>query len=62
MSDYIKKPLENSNWHPSDGDYVSKSILKEEITFRKKQKRKKFIISVLAITHILLLLLITLYY
>lgn len=62
MSDFIKNPIKENGWHPSHGDYVSKSIMEEEHIHNKKERRKKTIISFLAITHIILLVSIILAY
>lgn len=62
MSDLIKNPLTNKYWDPSKGDYVSKSIIKENLKYEKKQRRKKLFIGTLTVLHLFLLLLVFLLY
>jgi hypothetical protein len=58
MSNLINNPVSHHNWDPSKGDFINNSIINENILFVKKQKRRRAIISFLALTHILLILLV----
>ncbi|MCB0730880.1 MAG: hypothetical protein KDC88_07595 [Ignavibacteriae bacterium] len=62
MSDYIQNPIVNKDWDPTKGDYYSQKVMEEDKLYIRRKRRSKILVSFLAIAHILLLILIFLYY
>ena len=62
MKNFIENPIKHSEWDPSKGDFISHSVFEEDKRYYKRQQKKKTFITILAITHILLLFIIFLMY
>lgn len=62
MKNFIDNPIKSQHWDPTKGDYINENVLNEDKLYLKKQQKKKTLITVLAITHILLFLIILMVY
>lgn len=62
MAEYIQNPIQKNDWDPSQGDYVSKSVIEEDSIHFQKIRKQKIIISLLAFLHVLLFLSVLFYF
>ena len=62
MKNYIQQPMSHEQWDPTKGDFYSRNIHEEDKSYEKKQKKKKALITFLAVAHIMLLFAIFMFY
>lgn len=62
MNNFISDPLKHKYWDPTMGDYISDRVVQEDRLYFKRQKRKKALLVFLAVTHVILLTLIVMFY
>jgi len=62
MSNYIENPISHPEWNPQMGDFFSQRVYEEDLLHEKRMRQKKILVSSLVSLHLIMLVVVFLYF